>query len=234
MPSASTRDRTLQREFKLVGMEVDGKRLGRHVLHDERSREFPAECAPELRSVSHSAVGLPLDQEDHECSTAHSVCAALNSSPVANKVYAEADAIQIFRRAAAMHGEDPDLRPGSSGLMACKAARELGLISEYRHAFGIDHALRALVLRPVMTGIAWYSSFDTPDPISGLVAIEPDAVVRGGHEVLAQGIDVDNNLVWFWNSWGPSFGIDGRFCMSFATWARLLTEDGDVTVPIVT
>ena len=116
--------------------------------------------------------------------------------------------------------------------MVCKAAKQLGLISSYKHAFGIDHALAALVLRPVITGINWYTSFDTPDPATGLVEIASGATVRGGHEVVADGIDADKQLVWLWNSWGTGWGVGGRFCMSFETWDQLLKERGDVTVPM--
>ncbi len=115
--------------------------------------------------------------------------------------------------------------------MVCKAAKKMGLINAYKHAFGIEHALEALVVRPVITGISWYTSFDTPDA-SGLIEIAEGATVRGGHEVVADGIDLQNELVWFWNSWGPEWGKGGRFCMSFDTWDRLLKEEGDVTVPI--
>jgi hypothetical protein len=221
-------------EIRLSGPEIAGKSLGRHVKQDPRSREFPAERARDLVSVKHGSIGLPLDQDAHQCSTAHALCGALNCEPRARDgaVYTEADAIRIFRTAARLNGDDPDGSPGSSGLMACKAARDLGLITEYRHAFGIEHALHALVLRPVMTGLPWYSSFDEPDPDTGLVAIAKDAVIRGGHEVLAHEIDLENALVWFWNSWGSGFGLGGRFCMSFDTWARLLNDHGDVTVPI--
>jgi hypothetical protein len=90
--------------------------------------------------------------------------------------------------------------------------------------------LLALVLRPVITGINWYTSFDTPAP-DGLVSIAAGATVRGGHEVVADGIDASHRLVWFWNSWGSGFGIGGRFCMSFDTWQQLLEQTGDVTVP---
>jgi hypothetical protein len=50
--------------------------------------------------------------------------------------------------------------------------------------------------------------------------------------VVADQIDAPNKLVWFWNSWGPTFGVGGRFCMSFDTWQQLLEQSGDVTVPI--
>ena len=116
--------------------------------------------------------------------------------------------------------------------MVCKAAKQLGWISAYRHAFGFSQALRALTLRPVISGINWYASFDEPDA-SGLVKIHPHAKVEGGHEVLACGIDTRNELVWFWNSWGRSWGVGGRFCMHYRTFRRLLHENGDVTIPVI-
>jgi hypothetical protein len=145
------------------------------------------------------------------------------------------DAVKIYETATkrADYPFRSDAVSGSSGLMACKAACELGLIQSYTHAFGIEHALEALVLRPVMTGVKWYSSFDFPHADTGLVEITPDASVRGGHEVLAYGIDADAQLVWFWNSWGPHYGLEGRFCMTYETWDHLLTDKGDVTVPKV-
>jgi hypothetical protein len=75
---------------------------------------------------------------------------------------------------------------GHSALTVCKAAKRLGLITAYTHAFGIVHALQTLVVSPVMTGFTWYSSFDFPDPETGLVEVTPGARLRGGHEVLAR------------------------------------------------
>jgi hypothetical protein len=249
---------TLPEEF------VAGKPLGRHVHHDPRSWDYPAQRSARLISVNHGSSGVPLTQADeHSCSTAHSLCAAVNCSPglplaqadehscsTAHSLCAavncsspgvapmqpltERDAVGIYQRARAIDGaSDQDTLPGSSGLMACKAAASLGLIRSYEHAFGLRHALEALVLRPVMTGFSWYTSFDSPDPDTGLVEITPAAHVRGGHEVVAHAIDTEAQIVWFWNSWGPEFGLGGRFCMTFRTWERLLGEQGDVTVPVL-
>jgi hypothetical protein len=220
-------------DIHLSPFRVDGKSLGRHVKHDPRSLGFPAERADYLRDVRHALVGLPFDQGAHECSTAHALCGALNGLGEGSErpPLRELDAIRVFRHAAVLNGDDPDARSGSSALMACKSARDLGLISEFRHAFGLEHALHALVLRPVMTGITWYSSFDQP-AASGLVEVSRRARPRGGHEVIAHALDVKNELVWCWNSWGSDYGVGGRFCMSFETWGRLLNERGDVTVPL--
>ena len=215
--------------------KVDGRRLGRHVNHDPRSRNFEAETAAAIRSVQHAAKGLPLNQGELGSCTANALCGALDSAPdnTSGKKFTEHDAISLYELETKLEGQPyPPNDPGGSGLMVCKAAKQLGWITSYRHAFGIDQALRALTLRPVITGVSWYDSFDSPDK-DGLVAIAPGAKVRGGHEILADGIDAPNKLVWFWNSWGKSYGVGGRFCMSFDTWAQLLSEQGDVTVPLI-
>ena len=219
----------------LPEQKVEGHRLGRHVVHDPRSKNFPADAAAAIKSVQHSAVGLPLDQGNIGSCTANALCGALDSAPdnAAGRQFAENDAVSLYELETKLEGQPyPPNDPGGSGLMVCKAAKQLGWISSYTHAFGINHALRALTLRPVITGVNWYTSFDAPDA-NGLVAITPGATVRGGHEVVADGIDAPNQLVWFWNSWGASYSLGGRFGMSFDTWAQLLTEQGDVTVPLV-
>jgi hypothetical protein len=213
---------------------VDGKRLGRHVLHDPASRAYVAPRAPQIESVTHAASGLPLDQGKIGSCTANALCGALNSAPdlAGGAPLAEENAVQLYELETKLEGKPyPPNDPGGTGLMVCKAAQQMGLISSYQHAFGIEHALQALVLRPVITGINWYSSFDTPDE-RGVVAIAPGATVRGGHEIVADEIDAPGRLVWFWNSWGSNWGLGGRFCMAFDTWDQLLQQRGDVTVPI--
>jgi len=212
---------------------VSGRRLGRHIVHDPRSRDYPADAAPAIKSVTHKAVGLPLNQGEIGSCTANALCGALNSAPdFKGGVHRnEHDAITLYELETRLEGQPyPPNDPGGSGLEVCQAAKQLAWISAYKHAFGIEHALGALVLRPVITGISWFTSFDSPAP-TGLVAIAQGATIRGGHEVVADQIDAENQLVWFWNSWGKSYGVEGRFCMSFDTWDQLLQQQGDVTVP---
>jgi hypothetical protein len=144
----------------------------------------------------------------------------------------EDDAIEIYSEATKIDpfpGEYPPIDQGTSGLAGAKAAKQAGLISGYRHAFSLADALAALQETPVITGIAWWSSFETPDP-DGLVAIAPGAEIRGGHEIAAIGYDADKGRVWFKQSWGPSWGVKGTFCMTAETWGQLLADKGDVTV----
>ena len=211
------------------------RRLGRHVKHDPRSKHFPAKTAPEIVSVAHASVGLPLNQGNIGSCTANALCGALNCAPNQKFRYGpftEKGARNLYHLETVLEGQPwPPNDPGGSGLEVCQAARQMGWITGYSHAFSTSDALGALVLRPVITGINWYDSFDQPDP-SGLVAISPNAQIRGGHEIVAYGIDAENKLVWFWNSWGPGWGLGGRFCMSWSTWDSLLGQQGDVTVPV--
>jgi hypothetical protein len=222
-------------KVELPEQPIPDRRLGRHVEHDPRSRNFAAAMAPKIVSVKHEAVGLPLNQGSIGSCTANALCGALNSAPdFAGKTpRSENDAISLYELETRLEGQPyPPNDPGGSGLMVCKAARQKGWISAYHHAFGIQNALLALVVRPVITGVKWYASFDNPDPTTGLVAIASGATVRGGHEIVADEIDEPNKLVWFWNSWGVQFAQGGRFCMTFDTWDQLLQQQGDVTVPL--
>jgi hypothetical protein len=214
---------------------VQGWPLGRHVEHDDLSRNFPAQLAPEVVDVNHSSWGLPLNQLETGKCTAEAFCGARNTRPdrwLRRGPFTDADSTRLYIQETTDEGEPyPQFDPGGSGLAVCKAARELGWCSSYTHTFSFNDALLALVVRPVMTGINWYDSFDKPDS-TGLVTISPDAQVRGGHEVFAHQIITAESLVIFWNSWGTDYGVGGQFCMQYATWDRLLSEQGDVTVPV--
>ena len=121
---------------------VEGRRLGRHVLHDPRSRQFPAARAPKIVSVTHAATGLPLDQGNIGSCTANALCGALDSAPdnTSGHTYDEPAAVQLYELETKLEGHPyPPNDPGGSGLMVCKAAKQEGLISSYQHAFGIPH-----------------------------------------------------------------------------------------------
>lgn len=209
--------------------------LGRHVEHDPASRNFAAARATKRKTVLHKRTRAAFDQGDLGSCTGNAMCGVLVTQPWKHSRLSEKTAVELYELATTLDnapGAYPPDDTGSSGLAVCKAAKQLEYISAYHHAFGIDHALDALVLAPVIIGISWYTSFDTPDE-NGVIEIADGATVRGGHEVELLGIDVDAETVTGINSWGPSWGpLKGRFVMSWATLAQLLAEQGDVTVPI--
>ena len=152
--------------------------------------------------------------------------------PTGDSLTDDEQAIALY--SAATHLDDvdgiyPPTDSGSSGLAVAKACKAAGLISGYRHATSLNAALTALASQPVIAGINWYGSFDAPGP-DGLISITSDAEVRGGHEICLDELDVENKLIGWTNSWGDSWGLNGRAYFTWDTFARLLKEDGDVTV----
>jgi len=232
---------------------IPGKRLGRHVdrrVPLVRAAGGPPPLSGVLKSVLHaSGPGMPLNQGDTGSCTANALSGALNTIPhwsSGKPTLDETAALQVY----SLEEKDltgtgyPPTDDGGSGVAVCEAAITLGWCSDYQVADGIQEALLALVLRPVIVGINWFTSFDTPSGTDSLVAIAPGATVRGGHEVLAtqlivpEGVTIENLtasldqiLVGFWNSWGTDWGTGGRFTMTAATLQQLLADGGDVAVP---
>lgn len=214
---------------------VAGKRLGRHVEHDPRSRAYGVDVATgaPLQLVVHRRHGGIFNQLKIGSCTGNAAAGAINTEPVYHsgaRVLHEADAVRLYQAATLLDsipGSYPPDDTGSTGLAVAKAAHNMGLISSYRHAFGIAQALAALQLGPVITGTAWYESFDQPDD-HGIVQI--GGQVRGGHEYVAVGYDPATDLVMFDNSWGRGWGLHGAFYYTSRTWATLLEQQGDVTV----
>ncbi len=226
---------------------VLGRRLGRHVRHDPRSLRYlaPAADLSTLVSVRHERRIPVLDQLDLGACTGFAAEGALGTSPLydalaegmphrptGDAVVDEDQARALYSTATSLDaydGEWPPLDTGSDGLSVAKAALAAGLISGYTHATSLEAALTALAEQPVIAGINWYSTFDEPDK-TGRIRIGPGATVRGGHEIVLDELDVPRKLVWFTNSWSSSWGKSGRAAIGWDDFARLLKEDGDVTV----
>jgi hypothetical protein len=215
----------------LEEQRVDGMRLGRHIRHDPRSWDFQAPRAPQVVDVAHQRQCPPFDQGQLGSCTGNAEAGLLMTDPffTSGRVLGETEAVALYSLATKLDtikGTYPPDDTGSSGLAVMKAAKQDGYVKGYAHAFGLQHALEALVLRPVITGVNWYEGFDKPDS-TGHVQIAGS--VRGGHEFEVVGIDVAQKRVRACNSWGPAWGDKGYFTFSWADWDRLLQERGDVT-----
>jgi hypothetical protein len=66
--------------------------------------------------------------------------------------------------------------------------------------------------------------------VSGFAHYQGDP--HGGHEWVLLGCNVQKQYVTCLNSWGDDWSIGGRFYLTFADFAQLLADDGDVILPI--
>jgi len=218
---------------------IKGKRLGRHVEHDERSwgYRFGIIDPASLKTVHHRHYGGVLNQGQLGSCTGNAAAQCVNTVPLhtAGEVcLKEAQAVEIYElgtRLDSVPGEYPPDDTGSSGLAVAKACVKLGHITSYKHAMGIEEALTALQKQPVITGVVWYEGFDTPDD-TGLVKIAGQ--IRGGHEFVVVGYEhhetINDSIVDCINSWGSAWGVNGRFRFTVRTWKKLLAMSGDVTI----
>jgi hypothetical protein len=217
--------------------------LGRSIWHDPKSLDFPAETARALKTTYHPRRIPILDQLKLGSCTGNAETGLLGTEPFYTAIkdklgaktptYDEAMAVSIYSEATHYDpwpGEFPPDDTGSTGLAVMKVARKRGWITSYRHAFGLDHALHALVLRPVIIGIPWYNDMFNPGP-GGLISV--GGGVAGGHEVVLDSIDVENRLVGGANSWNSTWGANGRFKLTWDTFDALLKDEGDVTTAVI-
>jgi len=207
--------------------------------HDQRSRDYPVRtaAAKALPRFKQWAPGPVLDQGREGQCVAFGWVAEAMSTPVRvdfNKVKAapvkepQRIASYIYKQAQAIDewpGEDYD---GTSVNAGAKIMRNLGLVKEYRWAFGVNDMIPALTKGPVVIGIPWYESmYEAPN---GKVVIGGRNV--GGHCLLVTGYDTRSGTpVYTWrNSWGNEYGTGGSAQISHNDLGFLLKQQGEACV----
>jgi len=217
--------------------------LGRHVEHDERSRDYAFRVsAAKPKTILWSHEAPVLDQGDLGACTGNALAQWLNTTSAQIALteaghraayLTEDQAVELYSAATKLDsipGSYPPVDSGSSGLAVCKAGRKLGYLSAYHHAFGFDALLLALQHSPVIVGTEWTKGMFDPNS-SGV--IRPTGSVEGGHEYLILGCNLEHQLITMLNSWSDGWGKHGRAYISFKDFGTLLANQGDVTVPVV-
>lgn len=225
-------------------------RLGRHVEHDGRSRnyEFRVKRRGPTKDKLWSFSKPVLNQMNTSSCVGNTICQFLNTDYAAParalhnvSWYTEGFALNVYHLATVADGVTQDIYPpndqGTSSLGGAKAAQQLGLVDTYQHAFDFGTFQAAIETQPVCVGTLWTNQMFNADP-TGLISVgelgdpnDPNNPnIAGGHEYLAVGISYTLQRVRFLTSWGASFGVKGEFMMTFADFETLLNNQGDVLV----
>lgn len=212
-------------------------RLGRHVNHDSRSWLYPFDTSQlTLTSIRHERHVPVLDQGSTGSCTGNAGIGCIGTGPFFashgpdHYSLDEVGAVALYSDATrndSYPGEYPPTDTGSDGLTIAKVLQASGEISGYRHTFSLDEALKALSVTPFITGVSWFQDMFRPAPDG---QVTPTGALAGGHEFVADELDVENQRIWFTNSWGTSWGVEGRFYMTWADYGLLLGQQGDVTI----
>lgn len=219
-------------------------RLGRHVLHDSRSRAFAVEAAPlsTLKSVRHQSQIPVLDQGNLGSCTGNASTNVLGTAEFLSTVPVksilstedagldEEYAVSLYSAATKVDpysGSYPPTDTGSNGLSVAKVLQKAGKISGYQHAFSLEATLTALAKGACMVGTVWRGDMFNPGS-DGRIKITGNE--EGGHEYKLDELDVENKRVWFLNSWTRNWGVQGRAWVSWDDLGTLLADSGDCTV----
>jgi len=218
-------------------------RLGRHVRRDSRSAHYPYTAAPGRVPVAvEHARNIPiLDQGDVGSCEGNAGVGVLGTDPFFGSLkpgprgqLGEPLAVQFYSAAEDLDGDGPypPNDNGTTNTSICQAIKNAGLFAGYTHVATVADMIDALQDRPVIAGVPWYSTFDAPDPETGLVSIGRGAYVRGGHAFVVRAVDPAGQRFKADNSWGEGWGLAGSFWIPFGVMNRLLTEDGEITAPV--
>lgn len=226
----------------------EGMRLGRNMWLDARSLAYMVEndvreMGQPLQDQDWERVLVILDQGPLGSCTGNAGTGALGTQPfydaIGKDVLPAADdeaaaedfAVQLYSDATkvdAYPGQYPPDDTGSSGLAICKVLRARATIKGYRWARSAYGLLRLLQRGPVLQGMPWYNAFFHPDA-DGYIDADPSwpsSGIAGGHEVEAVGVQLDVNdafssSITYVNSWGPGWGLGGRFKMRLRTYEKM-------------
>ena len=223
--------------------------LDRVPQFDERSRSFRS-----VEGIEHLPfrnytwpLKLWLDQGQEGACVGFGIAHELAAIPVQVMYINDAYAFQIYEEAKKIDVWPGENYQGTSVLAGLKVAKNMGLIEEYRWAFGLEDFLRTCGRKgPVIFGLNWYTGMMNPDR-NGF--IHKTGIVEGGHCILGRGtsvkyfmtgdkysmsnVDKKKGYAIFHNSWGRSWGYNGTCKISLEDLEALLYEQGECAIPTI-
>jgi C1A family cysteine protease len=219
----------------------------KHVLDwnprfDERSKRYAAKKKSARRAdrvyKRWTPPSIVLDQGKEGACVGFGATAAIMSSPGSHVLKNPTQfASGLYKFAKFIDQWEGERYVGTSVLAGLKSLQRLGFIKEYRWCFKTADVIDALLTTgPVVVGIPWYESmYETK--ANGLVEVGGAEV--GGHCLLLYGYnpakvlrgDGVQEVVYWRNSWGPDYGVNGTGYVPLKTLDALLRR-AEAAVPI--
>lgn len=217
---------------RVVLVEQRDRRLGRQLVHDERSRGYTVGAAVDPSTWRTKSVRVydPIPNPNQPVGNCTACAKAMQFNAAGNRITGKVlnmqwalERYRLFTRRDPFPGAwEPD-DTGSSGLASCQVMVDTGEGGEYRwNMAGADGCVQ-LVMGGVVTsnGTWWYESMFDPDSRG---RVEPSGDRVGGHQWVTRGYDADAdetiNRCW----WGPGFR---DFRLKREHHNDLLMDDGD-------
>ena len=210
------------------------RKFGRLPEPDENDLRFPMKALLPARVTRDRYYwwddGAWLDQGNTGTCVGHGWAHWVEDSPV--RPAGTIDPYEVYREACLLDvwpGNDlGDLNYGTSVRAGVKALQARGLVQEYRWAWDLETLVNSvLMFGPAVIGVNWYSTMYLP--VSGVVTV--GGVIEGGHCLVVNGVNRSLRQFRLKNSWGRSWGINGRARISFDDMERLIAEDGEICIP---
>jgi hypothetical protein len=191
----------------------DKKRgLGFKQLDDERDASFPLQAGRVRKPFKISKyynVSDVLDQGKSDMCVGYAWAQFIAASPKMSPLPSPSKIYELAQRLDEFDGEEPEMS-GTSLRGGAKACRQLGLINT-NFSWAYDSMTVWNFLRSrgtVLLGTPWYSGMDKPNSEGVVTASGEDL---GGHAYLVYGVSVEKKAFLCMNSWGKSWGMEGKF-----------------------
>jgi hypothetical protein len=185
-------------------------------------RDYPLAAAATTRRKRTWAMPIVLDQGSAPTCVGCAVAGLLACQPL--KQYL--DPVGIYEIAQFLDEWEGQNYSGTSVRAGVKVIHHLGFLEKYQWTTDVQvTAWQILERGPVVLGVDWYAQMDTPDA-EGIIRAKGRR--RGGHAVLANGVDTQRELFTITNSWSKDWGKDGRCFLPFEDAAKLFAQDGEV------
>ncbi len=195
----------------------------------------PTPSPPPSAAVLWADADADLDQGDFGTCVGNGWAQWGNTQPVDDH-FNELDARVIYYEATVIDGQpdNPDSpgggQQGSTVRSGAKAMANRKRLSAYAFAASLDEAVAwVLAHGPVVMGTDWLEAMFTTDA-DGFVV--PTGAVAGGHCYVLVGYDPASEVLTFLNSWGSSWGSNGRFYMHKADAEKLFASQGEACAAV--